>query len=250
MVKKILNKIIKYQSIFILFILWEIIAITGVFPERLFPSFFTVAGVSFDIATSSMFWDNLSVTMYRVIVGFTLAAVIGVPIGLMMSRYNVFNTLIQPMLSIGYPIPRVALYPILVFILGIGSGSKILLITLECLFPIVISTYYGALRVNHLYIWASQNMGANDRKMFWKVLLPATTPAIFTGLRMAVPLALIIAILTEMISSTEGMGYLLVYLSSSLVQETVLAMVLLIGVVGYLLSTCLDLVQNRFIFWK
>ncbi|MGO4889417.1 ABC transporter permease [Anaerobacillus sp. MEB173] len=250
MIKKILGKLIKYQSIFILFILWEIIAFLGVFPERLFPSIISVLGVSIEIATSSMFWDNLSVTMYRVIIGFALAAVIGVPLGLMMSRYNLLNTLLQPMLSIGYPIPRVALYPILVFILGIGSGSKILLITLECLFPIIISTYYGALRVNHLFIWASQNMGANDRNMFWKVLLPATTPAIFTGLRMAVPLALIIAILTEMISSTEGMGYLLVYLSSSLVQETVLAMVLLIGVVGYILSTCLDLVQNKFVFWK
>lgn len=250
MLKKVVDKVVKYQSILIFFLLWEIIAFVGVLPERLFPSLFSVFGVLLEIVISAIFWDNLSITMYRVIVGFLIAAALGVPLGLMMSRYNFLNTLVQPMLSIGYPIPRVALYPILVFILGIGSGSKILLITLECLFPIVISTYYGAMRVNHLFIWASQNMGANDRKMFWKVLLPATTPAIFTGLRMAIPLALIIAVLTEMISSTEGIGYQLVYLSSSLVQENVLAMVLLIGIVGYILSSSLDFIQNKFIFWK
>jgi ABC-type nitrate/sulfonate/bicarbonate transport system permease component len=187
--------------------------------------------------------------MVRVLSGFTIAAVIGVPVGIMMSRFNLMNKLMQPMLSIGYPIPRVALYPILVFMLGIGSGSKIFLIVLECLFPIIINTYYGALRVNHIYVWASQNMGANHFKMFWKVLLPATAPSIFTGLRIALPLALIISILTEMISSTEGMGYLLSFMSSSLVQENVLASVMLIAIVGYLMSVILDLIQKKFIFW-
>jgi NitT/TauT family transport system permease protein len=80
-------------------------------------------------------------------------------------------------------------------------------------------------------------------------LLPATAPSIFTGLRIALPLALIISILTEMISSTEGMGYLLSFMSSSLVQENVLASVMLIAIVGYLMSVILDLIQKKFIFW-
>lgn len=249
MIKKIWNKVVDYQSVFILLIVWEVIAALGVMPERLFPSMFVVIGVAYDLAISPLLWDNLSVTMVRVLSGFTIAAMIGVPLGIMMSRFNVMNKLMQPMLSIGYPIPRVALYPILVFMLGIGSGSKIFLIVLECLFPIIINTYYGALRVNHNYVWASQNMGANHFKMFWKVLLPATAPSIFTGLRIALPLALIISILTEMISSTEGMGYLLSFMSSSLVQENVLASVMLIAIVGYFMSVILDIIQKKFIFW-
>lgn len=249
MIKKIWNKVLDYQSIFILLIVWEVIAALGIMPERLFPSMFVVIGVAYDLALSPLLWDNLSVTMVRVLSGFTIAAVIGVPVGIMMSRFNLMNKLMQPMLSIGYPIPRVALYPILVFMLGIGSGSKIFLIVLECLFPIIINTYYGAIRVNHIYVWASLNMGANHFNMFWKVLLPATAPSIFTGLRIALPLALIISILTEMISSTEGMGYLLSFMSSSLVQENVLASVMLIAIVGYLMSVILDVIQKKFIFW-
>jgi NitT/TauT family transport system permease protein len=249
MIKQIWNKVVDYQSIFILLIIWEVIAALGIMPERLFPSMFVVIGVAYDLAISPLLWDNLSVTMVRVLSGFTIAAVIGVPLGIMMSRFNLMNKLMQPMLSIGYPIPRVALYPILVFMLGIGSGSKIFLIVLECLFPIIINTYYGALRVNHIYVWASQNMGANHFNMFWKVLLPATAPSIFTGLRIALPLALIISILTEMISSTEGMGYLLSFMSSSLVQENVLASVMLIAILGYLMSVILDIIQKKFIFW-
>lgn len=249
MLKRIWNKIVDYQSIFLILILWEVIAAMGIMPERLFPSMFVVFGVAYDLVMSPMLWDNLSVTIVRVLSGFTIAALIGIPLGIMMSRFNLMNKLLQPMLSVGYPIPRVALYPILVFMLGIGSGSKIFLIVLECLFPIIINTYYGALRVNHIYLWASQNMGANHYKMFWRVLLPATAPSIFTGLRIALPLALIISILTEMISSTEGMGYLLSFMSSSLVQENVLASVLLIAIVGYLMSVILDLIQKKFIFW-
>ncbi|MEW9671266.1 ABC transporter permease [Ammoniphilus sp. 3BR4] len=248
--EKVWKKIMDFQAVIWLVLLWEMIALSGMMPERLFPSLFKVAAVAFDLVVSGMVWDNLYVTLFRLFAGFGLAALVGVPLGLMMSRYSLLNDWMQPLFSIGYPIPRVALYPIFVFILGIGSGSKILVIFMECIFPIVINTYYGSLRINHLYVWAAQNMGASQTQLFWKVLFPATIPSIFTGFRIAIPLALVITILTEMIGSTDGMGYLLSYMSASLMQEKVLAGVILITAIGFLLSVLLEQVQRRFVFWQ
>ncbi|MED4911923.1 ABC transporter permease [Brevibacillus centrosporus] len=248
--KKGWNIIVQYQSLIWIVVAWEIIAFMQVMPERLFPSLGKVVVVAIDLISSGMLMENLPTTLFRVFAGFALAAVVGVPLGLLMSRSAKLNDVMQPMFSLGYPIPRVALYPILVFILGLGSASKVSLIFIECLFPIVLNTYYGATRVGKIYLWAGQNMGASSSQIFWRILLPATMPTIFTGLKIALPLAFIIAVLTEMIGSTVGMGYLLSYMSASLMQEKVLACVLLITLVGYLLNLLLQVIQKKYVFWQ
>jgi len=248
--KKGWNVLVQYQSLIWIVAAWELIAFMHIMPERLFPSLAKVVAVSFDLISSGMLLENLPTTLFRVFAGFVLAIAVGVPLGLLMSRSALLNDVMQPMFSLGYPIPRVALYPILVFILGLGSASKITLIFIECLFPIVLSTYYGATRVSKLYVWAGQNMGASRSQIFWRVLLPATMPSIFTGLKIALPLAFIIAVLTEMIGSTVGMGYLLSYMSASLMQEKVLACVLLITLVGYLLNLLLQAISRKYVYWQ
>ncbi|PID15018.1 MULTISPECIES: ABC transporter permease [unclassified Sporosarcina] len=155
----------------------------------------------------------------------------------------------QLIFTVGYPIPRVALYQKFVLLFGLGSGSKIFTIFLECIFPIVVSTYYGAKSVNHLYIWPGKNMGANDRKLFGKVFLSGTTPSIFTGFRIALPIGVVIAVLTGMISSNNGIGYFLVYLLATLSLSKVLAVVIFISFFGYGLDRLLLYVRNRYVYW-
>lgn len=250
MVQKTWRTIVEYQSLLWLMLLWELVVIMGFFPERLFPSLFKVIEVIWDFMVSGLVWSHLGVTVYRVLMGFFLAALVGVPLGLLMSRFSFFNDLMQPIFSVGYPIPRVALYPIFVLIFGIGSWSKISIIFLECLFPIVINTYFGALRTNHLLIWAAQNMGADQRTIFWKVLLPSTMPSIFTGFRIALPIGVVIAVLTEMIGATTGMGYLLGYMSASMEQARVLACIVIVALTGYVLDLILKGIQRKFVFWN
>ena len=132
----------------------------------------------------------------------------GVVLGFLMARVRLFDRAFEPLFSFGYPIPRVALYPIFLTAFGLGHLSKIALIFLERLYPIAINTYYGTRAVNERYVWAARNMGASGLQVFCKVIVPAALPQIFAGLRIALPVALVIAILTEMIGATEGLGYL------------------------------------------
>lgn len=244
------NQIKKYYSLLLIALLWQGFAMAGPFPEQLFPGLEKIAVVFVELLFTSELWINIAITLYRILTGFALAAMIGIPLGIIMSRSQLFDDLMQPIFTVGYPIPRVALYPIFVLIFGLGSGSKIFTIFLECIFPIVVNTYYGAKRVNPLFIWSGQNMGANSQKLFWKVFLPGTMPSIFTGFRIALPIGVVIAVLTEMISSNNGIGYLLTYHSASLSQTKVLAVVIFISFFGYGLDRLLLFIRNRFVYWS
>jgi len=247
--RAVLNFAIKYQALILIAVLWQVFYLLKLFPEKLFPSLFTIGASFIELASSMELWENIFVTLQRVLMGFFLAAIVGIVIGILMSRSNFIDNVMQPIFTAGYPIPRVALYPIVVLLFGLGSTSKVIIIFLECLFPIVVNTYYGAQRVNKLHIWSGQNMGANDRQLFWRVFIPGTMPAIFTGFRIALPIAVVIAVLTEMISSNNGIGYLLTYLSASLAQSKVLAAIIAISMFGYILDRILLAIRNKFVYW-
>ncbi len=240
----------RYYSLLVVLAAWELLARSGWVNPRLFPSLETIAQETWRLVESQVVFRHAGATLLRVIGGFGLAAVAGVLLGFLMARVALFGHLFEPLFSFGYPIPRVALYPVFVFVFGLGHLSKIALIFLECLYPIAVHTYYGTRAINERYIWAAQNMGASAPQVFYKVVVPAVLPEIFSGLRIALPVALVIAILTEMIGATEGLGYLIAYASASLSRSQVFAGVLVIAVLGFVLDRALAAVRRRLVFWE
>lgn len=229
---------------------WEALARSGLMNPRLFPRLAAMAEQLAFLLGSQQLGLHLGASLTRVVVGFGLAVAAGVPLGILMSRVALFGRVVEPVFSLGYPIPRIALYPIAVFLLGIGHGSKIALITLECLYPIAINTYYGVRNVNRLHIWSAQNMGASRAQVILRVIAPGAAPYVFSGLRIALPIAFIITVLTEMVSSTEGLGWLILYSSASLVQARVFAGVAIVAVIGFVMDRLLAALRNRLIFWE
>jgi NitT/TauT family transport system permease protein len=240
----------RYYSVLVVLAAWELLARSGWVNPRLFPSLVTIGDELWRLVESQVIFKHAAATLLRVVVGFGLAAVGGVVLGFLMARVPFFNRVFEPLFSFGYPIPSVALYPIFVFVFGLGHLSKVALIFLECLYPIAINTYYGTRAVNERYIWAAENMGASGAQIFRKVIVPAAMPHIFSGLRIALPVALVIAILTEMIGATEGLGYLIAYASASLSRGQVFAGVLVIALFGFVLDRLLAALRRRLVFWE
>jgi NitT/TauT family transport system permease protein len=145
------------------------------------------------------------VTLYRALGGFALAAMVGILVGMLMGRSKLVAGLLDPLFSGTYAVPKLALFPIFIFVFGIGSLSKVELVFLECLYPIVIMSYHGARSVNRVLLWSAQNMGASRGETLRRVVIPASAPYIFAGFRVAVPVAMIVVVITEMVSSADGL---------------------------------------------
>jgi NitT/TauT family transport system permease protein len=229
---------------------WEAAARSGLWNKILFPSLVNIGQelVLFFTRTASLMevWTSL----YRALGGFALAAVVGILLGILMGRSKTIAGLLDPLFSGTYAVPKLALFPIFIFVFGIGSLSKVALVFLECLYPIVIMSYAGARSVNRVYLWSAQNMGASRADILRRVVIPATAPFIFAGFRVAVPVAMIVVVITEMVSSADGLGYLVIYSLSSLRTDRMLAVVVVIALLGYALDKAVVLARDRLIYWE
>jgi len=229
---------------------WEIAARSGLWSPLLFPSLMRI-GYEFGLFVSRT--DRLIeawVSLHRALGGFALAAVVGVVVGMVMGRSALVAGLLDPLFSGTYAVPKLALFPIFIFVFGIGSLSKVALVFLECLYPIVIITCHGARSVNRVLIWSAQNTGASRTEILRRVVLPATAPFIFAGFRVALPVALIVVIMTEMVSSADGLGYQVIYAMSSLKTDRMLAVVVAIALLGWLLDKALAMLRDRLVYWE
>jgi ABC-type nitrate/sulfonate/bicarbonate transport system permease component len=169
---------------------------------------------------------------------------------MVMGRSAAVGNLFEPLFSGTYPVPKIALFPVFVFIFGIGSLSKIALVFLECLYPIVINAAAGARAVDRVLLWSARNMGASRAQILRRVVVPATAPYLFAGFRVALPIALIVVIITEMIGSADGLGYFVMYNFSSFKTDRVLAAVAAIALLGLGLDRLLVAARDRLIFWE
>lgn len=229
---------------------WEAAARSGLWNKILFPSLVNIGQelVLFFTRTASLMevWTSL----YRALGGFAAAALVGIFLGILMGRSKTIAGLLDPLFSGTYAVPKLALFPIFIFVFGIGSLSKVALVFLECLYPIVIMSYAGARSVDRALLWSARNMGASRADILRRVVIPATAPFIFAGFRVAVPVAMIVVVITEMVSSADGLGYLVIYALSSLRTDRMLAVVVVIALLGYALDKAVVLARDRLIYWE
>lgn len=234
----------------ILMALWEVLSRSGWVSARLMPSLVLIGQAFRDELLSGMLLFHASASLLRALSGFGLAVVVGIVLGVLMARVRWFDALFEPLFSFGYPVPKIALYPLFVFVLGFGSPSKIALIFLECLFPIAQNAHFGIRGVERKFRWSAANMGATDTQTFFRVLVPAAAPTIFTGIRVALPLSMVVVVITEMIGDSHGLGYFIAYSAASFKYPVAYAAVGAVALIGFSLDRTLVFLRNRIIFWE
>src|SRR5207249_4147562 len=149
---------------------------------------------------------NIGLTLYRALAGFLISALGGIALGLAMSRSVGVRWFFDPIVSVGFPMPKIAFLPIVILWLGFFDASKIAIVVLDAIFPVVTATVAGIAGVERELIWSARNMGARERELIWQIVLPAALPQILTGLQVALPIALIVAIVAEMAMGGYGLG--------------------------------------------
>src|SRR4029453_5879029 len=193
-------------SFLALAICWEALARSGVFTPFQLPALSAVLSRIWTDAVSGDLWINTALTLYRALVAFAICAIGGVMIGMAMSRNVIAHWFFDPIVSVGFPMPKIAFLPVVILWLGVYDVSKITIISVEAIFPVVPATIIGIRGVERELLWSARNMGAGERELLWQIALPAALPQIITGLQVALPIALIVAIVTEMFMGGYGLG--------------------------------------------
>ena len=236
-------------SILVLLIAWETFARSGKVTPFMLPPFSAVAERIYADAIAGDLWRNLAVTLFRALTGFAIAAVGGVALGALMARNRIVRWFFDPIISVGFPMPKIAFLPIIILWLGLYDVSKISVVVFDAIFPVVTATLAGLAGVERELIWSGRNMGANERELMWQIALPAALPQILTGLQVALPIALIVAIIAEMAMGGYGLGGAMMSASRFADSRGVFAGIVEIAIVGYALIKAMALVRHRLLAW-
>jgi ABC-type nitrate/sulfonate/bicarbonate transport system permease component len=236
-------------SVLALAVAWELLARSGTFTPFQLPALSAVLERIWSDAISGDLWINTALTLYRALVGFAICAVGGVLIGMAMSR-NVFaHWFFDPIVSVGFPMPKIAFLPVVILWLGVYDISKITIIVIETIFPVIAATVIAIQGVERELIWSARNMGATNRELLYQIVLPAASPQIMTGLQVAMPLSLIVAVVAEMLMGGYGLGGAMMTASRFANSTSVFAGILEIAVVGYILVKAMSLIRRRLLIW-
>jgi ABC-type nitrate/sulfonate/bicarbonate transport system permease component len=236
-------------SVAVLLAAWEILARSGTFTPYQLPALSAVLERIWSDAWSGDLAINTALTLYRALVSFAICAIGGVAIGMAMSRNVVANWFFDPIISVGFPMPKIAFLPVVILWLGVYDVSKITIIVVDAIFPVIAATIVAIQGVERELIWSARNMGANNRELLTQIVLPAALPQILTGLQVALPLTLIVAVVAEMLMGGYGLGGAMMTASRFANSTGVFAGIVEIAVIGYCLVKAMALVRHRLLIW-
>jgi len=231
-------------------VLWEVCARLAIVSPRYFPAPTTVAWTLVDRLIAGDLGADLLVTLTRLALAFALAAVPAVPLGLLMGIARPVRALVEPYVAFILPVPKIALLPFLLIILGVGEPAFVLTGAGSAFFQIVISTLAGVQTMDPRLIEVGHNYGARGVRLFWKVILPATLPSIFTGLRLGLGLALVTLVAVEFVAAKSGLGHLVYRHWQMLSTPEMYAAFALVGALGLTLTRGLRALQARVLRWQ
>jgi NitT/TauT family transport system permease protein len=221
----------------VVFGLWEIVAHAGVFPRRLFPPVEEVAATFFRLLANGILLHHAWQTLLRLLTGFAIAAIVGVVLGIIMGRSRRAEDYLLPIVSFGAPIPGVAYAPLFMLWFGLGNISAVLLVGFVAAFPIIINTWTGVKAVREIWVRSALSMGADNHRLFRKVILPGALPYILTGLRLGIAQAWRILVVVEMLAAVPwGLGWLIFGAREFLNTDVMLAGIAVIGLIGLALE--------------
>lgn len=236
-------------SVLVLLISWELFSRSGLINPWLLPPLSEViAYIAVEVWTGDYLY-NIALTAYRMLAGYGLAVIIGVPLGILMARREGVRWFFDPLVSIGFPAPKIAFLPVFILWFGLFDLSKILMIAFNGIFPIVAASWAGAQTVDKQLVWSARSLGASERELLHEIILPAALPQIMTGLQIALPMSMIVALVTEFLMGGNGIGGSMVMAQRVADSTGVFAGIVSIGLFGFILIKTMEIIRHHVLRW-
>ena len=233
----------------VLVVAWELAARLHLTTDFLLPSFSTVMRRLASDTLSGQLPMAIAYTLYRTLLGFAVAAVLGVVIGILIARVRFARWLFDPLVSVGLPMPKIAFLPVFVLWFGVFDESKILMVAFSAIFPVIVEAAAATESVDRILVWSALGLGVSERRLLWEIALPAAFPQIMTGLQVALPISMIVAVLTEMAMGGEGLGGTMMQSMRFADSPGVFAGIVAIAVAGSALVKAMEIIRRRLLVW-
>jgi ABC-type nitrate/sulfonate/bicarbonate transport system permease component len=237
-------------SVVIALTAWQLVANARIWTVLLLPGPWDVAQAFVKLFQTDDIWLDIATSGTEMGIGYGMAIVFGLVIGLLMGWYTRFQYALDPFVNFFYSTPRIVLIPLFILWFGIDMQPKIAVIFLGALFPIIINTMAGVRNTEAALLRVARSFGASDALIFRRVVLPGSVPFILTGFRLGIGHALTGVVVAEYIAARHGVGQLIAIASQTFQTPKALAGVILIAVTGMLLTTILQRIENRFQSWR
>lgn len=232
-----------------LILAWQAAVMLGFVNPQILPSPTSVVGKWWEYLGSGELMTDALGSLYRVLVGFAIGAGMALPIGLLMGASPLVMRLLNPMLQVLRPIPPIAYIPLAILWFGLGNPPAVFLIVIGAFFPVLMNTIAGVRHVDGIYLRAARNLGASQGTIFLRVILPAATPYIFSGMRIAMGTAFIVVIVSEMIAVSDGLGFRILEAREYFWSDKIIAGMFTIGFLGLAIDTGMSALNNYLLRW-
>jgi NitT/TauT family transport system permease protein len=229
---------------------WQVSSATGLLPALFMPSPEAVLGALGRMSASGELWLHLGTSLRRIVLGFLIGAAAGMALGLAMGIFSLARAVGLPIVSALFPIPKIALLPLLILWLGIGEASKVATIALGVFFPMAVAAKTAVDGVARNLIRMGQSFGMPARAIVWKIVLPGALPGVLGGLRIAASIALILVTAAEMIGAEYGVGALVLAAGNLMQTDKLIAGVVLLSLMGLAVSFGIGLLERRLLRWR
>jgi NitT/TauT family transport system permease protein len=244
------DRIISIASPLVLLLLWQIAAQTGLIDQRFFPAPSKVFSTFLKLAANGSLWDNTWTTLQRLFWGTLVGGIPGLLLGVAIGLSRPLRAVVDPLIAATYPVPKSAIFPLLLLICGLGEASKIAMVAIGVFYPVLINTATGVLEINKVYLDVGRNYGANRWQVFSTIALPGAVPHIMSGIKLGLGLGLMLIAIAEMIGSKSGLGYMIWNAWELLSVEQMYVGLLVIAFLGYVISLILTELERKLVPWK
>ena len=241
---------VPFAGIIVLIALWELICRLGWVSPLYLPAPTSIVAAGWELFTVGNFMQDIGASMYRIVLGYALGASVGIMIGLVLGFSRWADAIGSPIIYSLYPIPKIALLPLIVLWLGIGELPKVTIIALGVFFPVVINTFSGVKNVDPTLVKAAVSFGSNHYNVIRKVLLPGALPVIFAGLKLASGTSLLLLVASEMIAAGHGIGSKVLHYGNLMLTTKLMVGIVVLSLLGLIFNRTLQWLEGKLLPWK
>jgi ABC-type nitrate/sulfonate/bicarbonate transport system permease component len=230
-------------------LLWEMVGRLGWVDPFFLPPPTTILKAMYKMAASGELVRHMEASVYRAVCGYILAALLGIGFGIAICWSRIIENVLDPLFELMRPISTLGLVPLMILWFGIGNGSKIAIVFKACFFPILLNTIAGIRGVNLKLIQAGRSLGAGERQLWTKVILPAAMPVIFTGMRISTAISMLAIVGVEMFSADSGLGFVIVDSQRVFATDKMFVGILMLSAIGFMMDYVARVLGRRFLGW-